>query len=312
MKNFLLIGPDDWTATDGFIVNGIKNILAEAFGEYSYHYFRIPNDNDMPSRCIPNGTFDGIIVCGTPWLWDQFHKSPKWRNLIAIFFYYMDVPKLFCGIGTCLNFGDESTEILNRKSEIGAIKQTYSNATIIVREKVAQNKLLNAKVESFLFPCPAFYSEKPTPLGSNNVLVWANPEKTISGTYWKNNLEKLNKLKNLISFYIEEYKPLIVRANIDEDDLTGQYVYCLGTRERAVDVFKDAHTVLSMRVHCAVPALSMGRKVGLIPLDSRANTLWPGGGMVNEVDDFKYIANDLVNLDRYLNKYVNVFKECFK
>jgi hypothetical protein len=311
MKHFLLIGADQHNSTDGVIVQGIRNILTGVFGnEYSTDYLFIDDHNDMNVDSLYNTRlYDAVIVCGTPWLWDGFHTTPKFRNMMAVFATHNEAKKVFMGVGTCLNLRDVKSNILERTTEQEALRVAYSDAIVIVRDSLAKYKLEKAGVQATHLPCPAYFcygNNTPDSQKTYNVLVWTDPEKTISHGDWSNP-DKLRKYYEIVQFFYENYEPIVVCAREEEIDKA----LAIGLpKPRLLEGWKDtlalmtnANYVLSGRVHCAVPAFAQGAAVGLLPLDSRSLVLKDFGcPMIEDVNSLNALKLEHRSLEAY-NQY---------
>jgi hypothetical protein len=316
MKTFLLIGPERFRSTDGVIIQGIKNLLEEIYADQLILKYQTLKDNNQMSYedIITDTKFNGIIVCGTPWLWDNFQRSVKYKNLQTIFSYHTDTPKVFCGIGSCLSLDllNKKHDILYREEEVDGIRQLYQNTTIITRDSLASKIISNADLEYHELPCPAYFAYGLKPDGSNkktNILVWCDPAKTISSVDWTNK-DKLEKFYDICLAYYKTYDP-IVYCSEESDLLTA---IKLGLKPKKVnnyietlDIMKSANNVLSGRVHYAVPAFVQGCSVGIIPIDSRHLVLsdW-GCPVINDIKDIAKINNCELELNRFYIKYKEI------
>ena len=278
-KKLLLIGPERFRSTDGVIAQGIKNLLNLIYENQIVFKYQILNDNSPMSEedIFTDENFDGIFVCGTPWLWDSFQKSTKYQNTQKIFSYHKETPKIFFGIGSCISIElmlKKEYNIFSRKEEVGGIVNLFSNSTVITRDSLAHKFITNAGVKSHLLPCPAYFTYGLNPEPSSreqNILIWCDPEKTISGIDWK----KENQLEKLYDIYLEYYRtydPIVYCS--ENDDLPtakklGLNVHKVADYNETLEIMKTANYVLSGRVHYCVPAFVKGCKVGIIPIDSR-------------------------------------------
>ena len=84
--NILCVGADKNNSTDGVIVRGIYNILDSVFIDNKKEYLILNDHNPMTTiEKYKDKKIDYVVVCGTPWLWDSFQLSVKYKNLEAIF-----------------------------------------------------------------------------------------------------------------------------------------------------------------------------------------------------------------------------------
>jgi len=258
-------------------------------------------DDHKPQAFDKLENYDKIVVCGTPWLWDQFQKSHKYLNLLSLFKRYENTPKIFMGAGSCITLDaiNDST-ILKTDEEVKGIQALYQNTTVIVRDQAAYKLLRNANVESTLLPCPAYfcyYGEAPKTTKEKNVLVYVDPTKLISSIDWQSK-EKLQNYNDQVLKFYNDYKPLVVIAN----DYDREACLKLGlpeptllkTSQDTKNLMRTADNVFSGRVHCAVPAKVAGANVTLFPFDSRYLVL----------NDF----NNLTDFEPFKHQYINLLK----
>lgn len=278
----LLVGADENNSTDGVIVKGIRYLLNRSYPGCEMTYIFL---NDHEKQYSPdfkwNESYDLIVVCGTPWLWDNFQRSIKYDNLITCFGAHNNAKRLFMGIGSCLPLGLENSGLLERPAERDGIKRLFENSTVIVRDKTAKAKLDIAGIKAVLLPCPAFfcYGEDITARTINdfkNVLVYQDPTLSISADQWQcpiklahyyNTMEAFRVI-NRAEVYCANQKE--IQSAINNGFPAPQL---LRTADDTLDLMRSAYRVLSGRVHCAIPAIVQNAEVTLIPLDSRASTI---------------------------------------
>ena len=311
------------TATDGIIANGATNILKHVFGEYEIKVANEPPGKfdleDLPDACFyPAEKFDAIIILGTPWLWDQFYKSKKYRNLMRLFKLHKNTPRVYMGVGSCLLLNDNGVDILTRKSEAKNIRNMMSGPINIVRDRLAKDALDAVGVKSCLLPCPSYFCyglEPIEPIKSDkNILIWYNPLTGISNCYWKNKKE-LNRYTAIIKDFYNAYKPEVYCAvnmpsHYDEDLIWAKKLglpnpVILKDYEHTKKVIMGAGKVLSGRVHCSVPAFVQGKPIGILPIDSRARVLTDFGcqAIVNNLKPFRSMEFKKRDFSKYLKEY---------
>lgn len=290
----LMIGPDQHNSTDGVIVAGITNLLRQAFGEYDSDYVFLDDHSIMTAVALRGFTrYDLVIVCGTPWLWDNFQKSIKFRNLLVCFERHHKTPKIFLGAGSCVPLGMFSSNILETEGEQEGIRKlfNYNNTTVVVRDSLAKDRLDKAGVGSHQLRCPSFfcYGDLDVSTPSNRaVLIWADPTKTISAEGWTDEARLKEYCATMKAFY-DEHKPQVLCALESERDLAVKIglprpLILKGVRH-TLEIMAGVGRVLSGRVHCAIPAYVEGAKTELIPLDSRALTLTENQGYYDSAQD---------------------------
>lgn len=306
----LLFGPFKENATDAFIIEGIRNILTKTFGEfeetYVYHGDSYLNTNEQLKQ---DEHFDLIVICGTPWIWDRFHLSIKWKNLKALLNIHRNTKSVFFGIGSCLTLNAASS-ICETAAERQEFENQLKDSLVIVRDRIAHKKITSSNISSHLLPCPAFYSTTKTNTTGKPLLIWADLDTTISGIYWRGNLKEHQRIESIVDAFIKKHNPTIVKANKKEAGYKQYDCASLINFQNAMDIIAQSNIVLSMRVHNAVPALAMGKSVGIIPIDTRALTVETVGGiLVNRVEDLENISPLSFDLDSSLNVYKKLLKE---
>ena len=295
---------DSDSATDGIIFQGIKNILSaidkhtwkkpitdpEQFDHQSIDTSDLIND-----QFRPNEKFDIVLVPGTPWLWDHFHLSHKYRNLRRMLSVHSSAKIIFFGIGSALNI-NAGNDILSRPDEKKHIYEMTKNALVIVRDNIAHQKVIESGVkECYHLPCPAYFCyggefQEPT-IFKDNVLIWYNPLTGISRGFWNSNKVLFNKYMNTIKWFYNEYNPKVYTVlncptSLEKDiKLTKSIgipnIEVVKNNIHTKEIMKNANVVLSGRVHCAVPAYVQGKATSLMRIDSRANVLTNFGGTEN-------------------------------
>lgn len=278
----LLVGADENNSTDGVIVKGIRYLLSRSYPTCEMTYIKI-NDHLSQSwvdfNCLEK--YDLIVVCGTPWLWDNFQHSIKYANLRACFSAHVSSKRLFMGVGSCIPLGLENSGILERPAEVEGIQHLFERSTVIVRDKTAKNKLDNAGIKSTLLPCPAFFCygddlNSKTINDFKNVLIYQDPTLSISADQWRcpvklahyyNEMEAFRVLHNAEVYCANEKE---IQSAVNNGFPTPKL---LRTADDTLGLMRSAYLVLSGRVHCAIPAIVQHAYTTLIPLDSRASTI---------------------------------------
>ncbi len=310
--NLLLVGANPYNPTDGVIVAGVHNILKKALGTYTYRYVIINDNNEMLVASFkPNERFDAVVVCGTPWLWDSFQKSVKYRNLKKGFSAHPKAKKVFLGIGSCVDLQVNDEDILHREEEQQAIKDLYKDAIVFVRGPLALSALQKAGIEATLAPCPAYFCFEDNYAGfEHHTLIWCDPLQTISKGYWQRNPLALTAYKGLVADYYVKFKPEVYCAFANEVEsavaigLPAPTV--LYSVDHTLEVAKKSIYTLSGRVHCAVPMYALGKPTGIIPIDSRAYVLTEFGcPAVKDPSHYDKMKRENRDFSSYLDKYAS-------
>lgn len=316
MLKVLMVGADQYNATDGVIVKGIKELLDKALGKYLYAYHFL-NDHELEPYEDSNLGTDLVVVCGTPWVWDNFQNSVKYANLMDIFQKHKDTPKIFMGAGSCISI-TAGPEILSRPQEQEGIRALFGfdNTTVITRDSIAYAKLIEAGVNNILLPCPAYYCYGDNYVSqseSRNVLIWADPKQTISAVDWQDE-SKLNKYYELMLKFQRLEQAEVYCAN--ESDVLGAMQIglpkpaVLSSYWNTMDLMLQASKVLSARVHCAVPAAALSKRVAIVPLDSRHRVLTEFGvKMANIEGGYPVLTRpDLAPSQLFVEDYVDIIR----
>lgn len=287
--NILMIGAAPNRPTDGVIVRGCYYLLGRSFPKFTSDYVILHDFDPQSSVNFNKDTrYDLIVVCGTPWLWDSFQNSVKYKNLLTCFNTHGDAKRLFLGIGSCLTLeAAEDLIILERKEEVKGIRELFSKATVICRDTLALTKLHRAGIDKLnLLPCPAYFcygdevqSINKLPESSmygRNVLIFQDPSKSISKDSWVNP-DKIKAYYDEVLDFYKEYDPDVYCTFADEVPAAVSLglirPVILRSEDHTLEVMRTAKRVLSGRIHCAIPAIVKGAITNIMPLDSRAMTI---------------------------------------
>lgn len=333
---------DTQSSTDGVISLGIRNLLKYVFDDFeiepviknntiSFENKRISiceffkfDENDLSQDMLhKDEEFDAIIVSGTPWIWDQFYKSPKYRNLTKLIETHKGTLVVFFGIGSCVS--KENISSIFREEEKKHINSLFSNGIVIARDSLSYFALKNADVEAYLLPCPSFYAaQKITSKEKNISFVFLDPLTSISNIIWMNKQDEYIKLKKYVEKIMEvvskskgtNYIAINSKSNLENslDDIKKYSLEIIENAYQTIDLAKNS-TLITMRVHCGAFAHSSQTKTAIIPIDSRALTLTDFGCFeINSLDDFRYFIEKYENnfddsiRTYYLNKYIDLLK----
>ena len=299
--NILLIGPRENNSTDGVIIKGIKYLLNRAYTDINITYEELRDTVTQSSNHFYSvEPYDMVVVCGTPWLWDSFQNSVKFKNLLTCLNTHSNAKRLFMGIGSCLYLKDVKSDLLERPAEVAALKEAYNTATVIVRDSLAHAKLTKAGISATLLPCPAYYcygDEPETIIKTRNVLVFQDPTKSIAAGDWTDSEKLKIYYQNYLDFY-QQYKPEVycsLSHDINAAVNIGLPVpKVLKTADQTLALMRSAQNVLSGRVHNAVPAIVQGANTTLLPIDTRSYV----------VEDFKHVKD----FKPYIAEYMRILQ----
>lgn len=302
--NILMIGADPSSPTDGVITKGIRYLLEKTYLIHEYTYVLL-DDHKLQglSDFEPNQDFNLIVICGTPWLWDSFHLSHKYKNVLTAFAVHPDAKRLFLGIGSCLSL-DAHHSILRRKEEVDGMRRLFTGSRVIVRDQIAKDILDDAFIHAELLPCPAYFcygDDDQMSLKMDDILIFQDPTLSISAADWLDPYKLSEYWQGMLEY--QKYFDAKVYCALSQEVVSAKEqgfgdVTLLNGPEHTLNVMRHARTVLSGRVHCAVPAIVQGADTTIMPLDTRAST----------VTDFKTVAD----FRSFLPKYQEILKRCVK
>lgn len=314
----LFVGADYKNSRDGVIVAGIYNLIEYSGFQFDSYYHILDDDNIEPSDVIENLDYEYVFVCGTPWLWDQFHKSVKYKNMINIINSQKNAKVVFFGVGSCIGMDHINSELCEDEEHQESIRKLFGNAIVVSRDDLFFEKLKKSGVDSYLMPCPSYfcYLKQDVRINKNeNVLVWCDPKKSISSCDWQDEF-KIKEYNDLFLDFYTQYKPLVCCAMENEIESAMNIglpePLVLGNWRETLSIMARANHVLSARVHCAVPAFVLNKPTMIVPLDSRHKVLSDYGCPVyNKTDGFKFNSQK-INLSVYLNQYEGILRKIFK
>lgn len=314
----LFVGADYNNSRDGVIVNGIYSLI-DFLDIKINSYYHILDDNNLESEnIIEEKDYDCIVVCGTPWLWDQFYKSIKYKNMINIIKGQKNAKVMFFGVGSCIGLDHINSEICEDEEHQEGIRNLFGNTTVVARDNLFFNKLKKSGVESYLLPCPSYFcylNEEFLIAKERNVLVWCDPKKSISSCDWQDEV-KLQEYYDLFLNFYKQYAPLVCCAMEEEIQSAVEIglpePLVLNSWRETQDIMKRANYVLSARVHCAVPAFVLNKPTSIIALDSRSKVLSDYGCHVHDKNNSFRVDLGSLNLGVYLDQYKSVLNNFFK
>lgn len=289
-----MIGPR-LIPTDEMILEGSKYLFKQSsitVDEY------IAIDDYVEREIVPKEYPTHVAVLGTPWVWDMCWTSPKYKNTINLFHKYPFAKRLFLGIGSCLPLGKGDMIKDSLLDSHNHLKSLFEGSTVITRDTYAHEIL--SDFGSILLPCPAFYAIDKNAPKSNafETMFWYEPNDGISkvdyGPTSKLIVPYLDKFKN----EYEDKKPVvycITETEVDTARLLGLgKAGVIKDVETAKFIIQHSRAIFSGRVHLAVPAYRLGKRVELVAVDSRAKVLYDVvNGLIKHPDLAEY---DYINL----------------
>ena len=294
----LLYGEDRNRATDGNIVQGTEFLLKLKYPNAIIDYIQFQDFYVVaPEYFNSHIKYDKVVLCGTPWIWDKFYLSTKYRNWLTLKAAHPEASIIMLGIGSCLNLDDIKSSLVREDTDIPFLKELTVGATVVVRDTLAHDILSNAGVHSILLPCPSFWCTIKWAPKTKNLLIWCDPRQSISKCGWANDEEYNAYCEKFVDFYYkynpnvycvhENEKASAVMAGLPEPML-------LGNLDESHEIIRNSEYVLSGRVHCAVPAWVSGAITEIVAIDSRA------GAFIEGKERLYY------NYDSYLPAYLHI------
>src|SRR5690606_36925395 len=121
-------------------------------------YFKLRDSVKQTKFC--ENEYDLVVVAGTPWLWDSFQNSNKWKNLVGLLNSLPKAKRIFLGIGSCVDLdvmSNSKTTVLRTPNEIKEMQNIYMNSKVFVRDNYASLVFLNAGVPHTIQYCPSIF-----------------------------------------------------------------------------------------------------------------------------------------------------------
>lgn len=278
--NILMVGADQTNATDGVIVQGIKEILYDSIGEYRFTYLLIDDHNEqsIPEHILKD-SYDVLLVCGTPWLWDNFHATAKFRNLIKIKEFCNWKKGILFGIGSAFCLKDKDTNLRDPLYKDQLEKMT-ENMRVIVRDTVAAKVLETHGIDHVFLPCPAYFcygADLETTSKRDNVIIYYSIGNGVAQVCCDQDYRQEFKQRYL-DFY-EKYPDSKIYCAQEIEvlecfELLGKSPKVLRSWAETLTVMENAENVISGRVHCAVPAIIQGANVEFLAVDTRSSVIY--------------------------------------
>lgn len=341
MKYKFLTVFDTDSATDGVIFRGIENLFKIVFNNFEFKsvirtenlkvkedFIRIARFDEFDekelgaNRFYPDEVFDAVVIPGTPWIWDQFHKSVKYKNLIKMLEIHSYAPVIFLGIGSCVSKGNE--ESIMRDEEKKEINNLFSRGLVICRDSLAYLSLSNAKVEANFLPCPSYFAYDEKDFENRRGIdelsfVYFDPYDSISSISWKDKEEDYKRFCEIVENIKNKENVKIYSAiNCCDDKIISKYSKFILLRNSldTVNLIKKSKKLISVRVHCTAAAYANGIDSAVIPIDSRAKTLTDFGCFeINNLDDLEYFLKEYRNkfdkniLSFYKKEYLKILSK---
>lgn len=278
---------------DTFIEWGLKVLLTEVLdGPVRFHnvFFEPLDSMELPEHNL-------LVLCGTPWIWDQCTKSAKYGDLVKVL-SLSDAPKIAAGIGTCFPLGFDCNTIEQAHTFMPGLENIFSAfSSITVRDKFAQKICELVKLRSNLLCCPAvFANEYLHPLTHK-------PDKDILFFY----APQFGLSRSILS---EDFTRHYIDLQVDYATSNSAEVLCINPHEaQAVEKMGlkpdlltspeqvgerllAARTLLSGRVHGCMFTAGLDISAALLPVDTRYMTYRYCGGKIIMSDQVSKVGSD--------------------
>jgi hypothetical protein len=296
--NAALVWPGAGNPGDAVIKEGCARLLESAGACPVLFQWNDHTKNDPPDF---NG-MDAVAFAGTPWVFDQFHKSKKFENGLAMVKAAGSRPVLWLGVGSALVTDAGSGRpsdggIMYRPGEADGIRRLFGHAALVAcRDDWAYGAMVSAFNGAGQkprgcgrFACPSWFWGG-APKNASALLAFHDPEDGINkGT------AKAHREQALAAYriFVRDYRPEVL---LYDKDVKGwaRFLDSLPKEERAaarrLPVFETTDLLdfrfhayrmcLSGRVHVAVPAELAGCRTALVGFDTRDAVFSSGGGFV--------------------------------
>jgi hypothetical protein len=207
-----------------------------------------------PAYQLIDTHYDYIFVVGTPWIWDQCHKTPKHAALRNLINTHNKSKVVFLGVGSCFCLGGHSRDV-------DASVFYGPNHYVIARDKEVLKY-----VPGELLPCPSFFS-RPIPSNGNNKTVILNDMHQMLSSCCLNEQDIFRVEAEAMGFspswyYCEPHEA----GYFDGSGKPINSIY------QALEIYSHTKHLFTTRVHCAIPAFMAGCEVTFRALDTRGET----------------------------------------
>jgi hypothetical protein len=267
---------------DRVIYLGIKNIFQETLGVFNAVEFDIDTQYEKSAY----EKLDAVVFCGTPQL--AVGATLNLQRRMGEVFSFFTGPVLNMGAGA-FHFNNQSIDDFVKDVTSSTIVDFFINYKkfnlVTVRDSSAKCLLDELSVKSHLLPCPGFYSaygQECNPNGFGLISVLGP-----TSTYW----DKFEG--NIFSLYEElrDRYPDFVFVAHDQSDIElleylGEDYYFTDREESFIKLLKESSQLITMRIHSALPAITLGSEVVLLGFDNRI--------YMPEQHSFDYLPIDLM------------------
>lgn len=149
-KSIIILHPGWSNPGDGLVALGVRSVL-EALGYKKIYEFSW-DDYELWIPLFRPGEIHAVVLAGTPWIWDQCHKSDKFRRLHEMRRLLPNARWIMAGGGA--SFLAEHVE-QNFQNAVADVSVFSDFTACITRDFVAQGIVEKVNKNTFLLPCPS-------------------------------------------------------------------------------------------------------------------------------------------------------------
>lgn len=261
---------------DKVIYLGARQLMKKRFPEALHSVCLYPWE-DVPETDI-------LVVCGTPWVWDQCGPSEKYRALEKALCRASTACKIGLGLGSCYPLEMSVEDALGSAKALSGLWGQFSE--LEVRDRFAYDVFTRCGLSVQLRPCPSWWACEDVKANPTRPLIipvdpyhcvategLTGPELTSLDHQWRNWFRLLPSAKVVtVGLRDQEYVSGLGRQAelIRQDDPFSSEEE---TVNRLLSAIASASFLVTSRIHAAIPALSLGIPTTIIPLDTRALTV---------------------------------------
>lgn len=288
MRVLFVVPSPDANPGDEVIFSGISRLIDESIVVASKGYFYLEAqtpDVIEGNRKLLLDDFDLLIVCGTPWLWDNCVPSRKYEELGRLLKRYAGSRKIALGIGACVPFHHGKDLVFADEHAATALRDIWQQFDLITtRDDIAADILTACGVPSHHEFCPSVLGfrfcqdrSRSRPKSRRGALIFYLPQFGIS---------RESLPDDFIDDYVKMQLTIAAAKNLELAcllDSEAEYlayrlkialgsIPLLGNADAIYRFVADKPLVVTGRVHVAIPALMAGCRACLLPVDSRYRT----------------------------------------
>lgn len=211
---------------------------------------------------------DLVVLAGAPWVWDQCHRSDKFKSLREMMERFRRARWLMVGGGSAFLAGHLSGGTVQAETDLSIFAQFD---LCIARDFVAHRLLAAAGAKAILLPCPSVLLPHVEPLF-----------KKVAKT--KRNVFVQDLRKSFIASYLpaamlDDYDDMVDRYRNDgyeevawAPDAEAPGRPALSPMPEVLLTLAATHRFFTSRIHAAIPAAAFGASGTLFAIDTRAFT----------------------------------------